>query len=97
VRFCYILGSSVQEIEAAGLPPPAANQLELHPRCTKPELLAFMAAKGILPIAYSSLAPLSNWRLGQQGGKTDASRAEASPVADIAARQRVRPRHLSPL
>ena len=51
----------LQEIEDAGLPLPAANQLEIHPMCQKPELLAFMAGKGIPAIAYSSLAPLSNW------------------------------------
>lgn len=41
---------------------PAANQLELHPLNTKPELLAYMAERQILPIAYSSLAPLPLWR-----------------------------------
>lgn len=51
-----------QEIEEAGLPLPAANQLELHPLNTKPELLAYMAERQILPIAYSSLAPLPLWR-----------------------------------
>lgn len=75
------------EIEDAGLPPPAANQLELHPYCQKRELLAYMARKQILPIAYSSLAPLSNWREGQQSGKSDASRAVPSPIIAIAARQ----------
>ena len=43
---------------------PAANQLELHPLTQKSELLAYMAVHKILPIAYSSLAPLSNWREG---------------------------------
>ena len=52
----------LREIEAAGLPLPACNQLELHPWNTKPELLAFMAERNILPVAYSSLAPLSGWR-----------------------------------
>ena len=75
----------LQEIEDAGLPLPAANQLEIHPMCQKPELLAFMAGKGIPAIAYSSLAPLSNWREGQQSAKPAASRAAASPFAAMAA------------
>merc|ERR1711998_325741 len=76
----------LKEIEAAGLPLPAANQLELHPYCQKRDLIAFMKTKGILPIAYSSLAPLSNWREGQQSSKTEEHRAEASPVSVVAGR-----------
>ena len=35
-------------------------------------------ANGIAPIAYSSLAPLSTWRIepGQDSGKTDAMKAD---------------------
>lgn len=76
----------LQEIEAAGLPAPAANQIELHPFCQKREILAYMREKGILPIAYSSLAPLSTWRSGQQSAKTDVAREAASPIAAIAGR-----------
>ena len=65
----------LQEIEAAGLPLPAANQLELHPMNQKAALLAFMRGRRILPIAYSSLAPLGTWRVGQQCSKTDEQRA----------------------
>ena len=98
----------LMEIEEAGLPLPAANQvccavipsepfslsftnarplrpqIELHPFCQKPEILAFMKARGILPIAYSSLAQLSTWRQGGQSAKSDAARAETSPFAAIA-------------
>lgn len=60
------------EIEAAGLELPDANQIELHPWSQKPELIAYMREKGIAPIAYSSLAPLSTWRTapGQDSAKT---------------------------
>eukprot|EP01043_Picozoa_sp_COSAG02_P011026 COSAG02_NODE_400_length_23094_cov_309.555990_3_plen_365_part_00 len=81
----------LQEIVAAGLDLPAVNQLELHPLNTKPELLAFMAQRSILPVAYSSLAPLSTWR--QAKGHVEASakssgmvNATSSPFASIATR-----------
>ena len=47
---------------AAGLPTPHANQIELHPWSQKPELVDYLNATGIAPIAYSSLVPLSTWR-----------------------------------
>ena len=59
----------LQEIKDAGLPMPAANQLELHPLCQHRELVEYCKAEGILCIAYSSLAPLSNWRPEQRSGK----------------------------
>jgi 2,5-diketo-D-gluconate reductase A len=81
----------LQEIESAGLELPVVNQLELHPLNTKPELLEFMAQRNILPVAYSSLAPLSTWR--QAKGHVEASaksaglvHATSSPFASIAAR-----------
>jgi 2,5-diketo-D-gluconate reductase A len=81
----------LQEIDSAGLDLPAVNQLELHPFNTKPELLEFMAQRNILPVAYSSLAPLSTWR--QAKGHVEASakssglvNATSSPFASIAAR-----------
>ena len=76
----------LQEIIDAGLPLPAANQLELHPYCQKRDILAFMAERGILPIAYSSLAPLSNWREDGRSAKRREARTELSPVTAIAAR-----------
>ncbi|MBZ0267914.1 aldo/keto reductase [bacterium] len=68
----------IEEIRAAGLPLPAANQIELHPWSRKPELVSYLFDIGILPIAYSSLVPLSTWRAaeGQNSAKTDAMRAE---------------------
>ncbi|MDC0737181.1 aldo/keto reductase [Cognatishimia sp. SS12] len=68
----------LEEISAAGLPLPDANQIELHPWSQKPDLLAYMARHNIAPIAYSSLVPLSTWRStpGQDSAKTDAMKAE---------------------
>ena len=74
----------IEEIVAAGLEIPAANQLEIHPTCQKRELLAYMAAKNIFPIAYSSLAPLANWREGEQRcGCLDERRGEQSVAVDM--------------
>jgi len=61
----------LEEISAAGLQMPVANQLELHPYCGQKAVLEYMLKKNILPIAYSSLAPLSTWRCGQPSGKQD--------------------------
>lgn len=71
----------LEEIDAAGLAMPAANQLELHPWSQKPDLLAYMRAHEILPIAYSSLVPHTNWRHQDmdQNVKTD----ELAEKADV--------------
>ena len=82
----------IEEIRAAGLPMPDYNQIELHPWSQKPELLGFMAANGIAPIAYSSLVPLSTWRAepGQDSAKTAEMQAAgadaASPFKAMAAK-----------
>jgi 2,5-diketo-D-gluconate reductase A len=70
--------SHLDELEAAGLPRPAANQIEIHPWSQKPALVRYMSEKGIIPIAYSSLVPLSTWRTaeGHHSAKTDAMRAD---------------------
>lgn len=62
----------LKEIEDAGLPMPEANQLEFHPICAQKTMTKLMQDKGIVPIAYSSLATLSTWRSeeGQGGDKT---------------------------
>lgn len=76
----------LEEIRAAGLPTPDANQIELHPWSQKPELLAYMAENGIAPIAYSSLVPLSTWRTedGQASAKTEQMKADGSVFSDMA-------------
>ncbi len=78
----------IDEIVAAGLPLPEANQIELHPWSQKPALLAYMAARKIAPIAYSSLAPLSTWRSapGQDSAKPQAMKAEGAVFAALAAK-----------
>ena len=55
----------LKELDAAGLPPPAVNQIELHPLCTQTELVAYCANQGIVCVAYSSLAPASTWRTAE--------------------------------
>jgi 2,5-diketo-D-gluconate reductase A len=74
----------LEEIRSAGLPAPDANQIELHPWSQKPELVAYMRANGIAPIAYSSLAPLGNWRQGQSSAKTEDMRQEPPVFAEMA-------------
>ncbi|UOA26399.1 aldo/keto reductase [Pseudosulfitobacter sp. DSM 107133] len=76
----------LEEIRSTGLPMPDVNQIELHPWSQKPELLAYMAANGIAPIAYSSLVPLSTWRTepGQDSAKTDEMKADGSVFAEMA-------------
>ncbi len=69
----------LEELAAAGLPQPQANQIELHPWSQKPELVAYLAQHGIAPIAYSSLVPLSTWRNapGHDSNKSDAMKADS--------------------
>ena len=68
----------LEELKAAGLPLPAANQIELHPWSQKPELVRYLDDHGITPIAYSSLVPLSTWRTaeGHDSAKTDQMQAD---------------------
>ena len=78
----------LDEIKAAGLPMPDANQIELHPWSQKSDLIAYMAKHDITPIAYSSLVPLSTWRVeeGQESAKTDAMRDDGKVFKDLAAK-----------
>lgn len=78
----------LDEIKAAGLLMPDANQIELHPWSQKPELIAYMAKNSIAPIAYSSLAPLSTWRVekGQDSAKTDQMKADGTVFQEMAAK-----------
>ena len=59
----------MKELKAAGLAKPAANQIELHPLCQHKDIVKYCRDNNILPIAYSSLAPLSSWRLHGRSGK----------------------------
>jgi 2,5-diketo-D-gluconate reductase A len=69
----------IEEFKASGMPLPDANQIELHPWSQKPELVTYLQANQITPIAYSSLVPLSNWRHteGQRSAKTQAMQADS--------------------
>lgn len=69
----------LDELEAAGLPRPQANQIELHPWSQKPKLVEYLEEKGIVPIAYSSLVPLSTWRHapGHDSAKTDVMKSDS--------------------
>lgn len=68
----------LRELDAAGLPQPQANQIELHPWSQKPALVRYLNERGIVPIAYSSLVPLSTWRSapGHESAKTETMRAD---------------------
>lgn len=70
----------LEEIKAAGLPLPDANQIELHPWSQKPDLVAYLAENDIAIIAYSSLVPLSSWRdvAGQASAKTEQMKADGA-------------------
>lgn len=76
----------LEELRDAGLPQPAANQIELHPLHQPQVLLDYMQHNGILAIAYSSLAPLSNWREGYIKEAGNKVLGEPSPIAEIAER-----------
>jgi 2,5-diketo-D-gluconate reductase A len=85
----------IEELKAANLPLPHANQIEIHPWSQKPELVAYLKQHKIAPIAYSSLVPLATWRAapGHDSAKTDAMKAdgqrEDSPFKAIAAKHGV--------
>jgi 2,5-diketo-D-gluconate reductase A len=95
VGVCNFGLQHLKEIEEANLEMPSVNQIELHPLGQKRELLAYMQGKGILPMAYSSLAPLESWRAGYSsfaGSKLDEHTEKTAPViAEIAARIKCTP------
>ena len=70
----------IEEIKAAGLPLPDADQIELHPWSQKPDLVSYLTRNDISIIAYSSLVPLSSWRAveGQASAKTDQMKADGA-------------------
>jgi 2,5-diketo-D-gluconate reductase A len=85
----------LEQLAEAGLPRPSANQIELHPWSQKPALVRFLEDHSIVPIAYSSLVPLSTWRTapGHASGKTDAMRSDGdradSPFKAMATKYKV--------
>ncbi|NVK31083.1 MAG: aldo/keto reductase [Gammaproteobacteria bacterium] len=83
----------LDELKNAGEAMPEFNQIELHPWSQKPALLSYMAAHHIHPIAYSSLVPLSSWRVapGQASAKTEQMKADGtdSPFQRMAEKYKV--------
>ena len=71
----------IQEIEIAGLEMPSTNQIEIHPwHVVRTELAQYMDKHEILPIAYSTLAPIPNWREGSQwNGKPEDMKSGSMP------------------
>tara|TARA_B100001123_G_scaffold76817_1_gene86812 strand:- start:676 stop:1587 length:912 start_codon:yes stop_codon:yes gene_type:complete len=72
--------SHINQIKSAGLPLPDANQIELHPWSQKNSLVDYLIENEILPIAYSSLVPLTEWRAGEgeDSAKTDRMKADGA-------------------
>lgn len=68
----------IEEIRGAGLPMSQMNQIELHPWSQKPKLVSHLVENRIPITAYSSLIPLSTWRIeaGQDSAKTEAMLAD---------------------
>jgi len=77
----------IEEIEHANLPMPVANQIEIHPYHMIPDALqSYMMKHNILPIAYSTLAPLPNWRKDSRwNSKPEAMKNDPSiPFLEVA-------------
>jgi len=76
----------VEEIRAADMKLPEVNQIELHPLCTQTSLLKYLKQNNIQPIAYSSLAPCSGWRVdeGQMSAKTEKHSNHTALLGELA-------------
>ncbi len=81
----------IKEIEDAEIEMPTANQIEIHPWHIIPQPLdEYMKNNDILPIAYSTLAPIPNWREGSKwNGKPEDMKSGAMPCKDIADKYKV--------
>ncbi|WP_163339019.1 aldo/keto reductase [Desulfopila sp. IMCC35008] len=82
----------LEEIMDADLPMPEANQVEFHPICAQTDLTNFMQNNSIEPVGYSSLAPLSTWRIedGQGGEVLSEIKTECQNVTrDVAEKLKV--------
>lgn len=83
---------TIKEIVDANLAQPEANQVEFHPMCARIDLTRYMKEHSIAPIAYSSLAPLSTWRMEEgQGGDVLAEKKEESQlvIKEVASKLKV--------
>lgn len=74
----------IEEIKSEGLPLPSVNQIEIHPLCTQTKLIAYLKINGIVPVAYSSLAPLKCWRVNQESSKTTEDNSHYDTIENMA-------------
>ncbi len=75
----------IEELRSAGLEMPEVNQIEIHPMCTQTALVAYCIENGILPVAYSSLAPATTWRTepNQRSSKTSETCTSTSKLGSL--------------
>ena len=79
---------TLEEIHQSGLTMPEVDEIEFHPIDQQRETDTYLDEHGIVKIAYSSLAPLSNWRQAPgEGGEVFADikrdcEAAAKDIAD---------------
>ena len=83
----------LEEIKQHGLAMPAVNQIELHPWTQQRELLEYMRANAITPIAYSSLVPLSTWRDSGKQASAKTALMQQESDADHSALKQIAKRH----
>ena len=76
-------------LKEANLELPKYNQIELHPLCQQVDLLHYMQINNILPIAYSSLLLLKNWRLNGKSGKTEIDKKVLDVIENIAIKHNI--------
>ena len=74
----------LQAIKDAGLELPSANQIELHPLSQQSDIVAWCRANDVLPIAYSSLAPMAGWRVKASGEAEQSSKKGQVAALDAA-------------
>ena len=77
----YSIAHLTQLLEA-GLPAPAVNQIELHPLNTLEPLVEYCKSIGCQVVPYSSLAPCSEWRIGDNVRDVSTKREEDSAHTD---------------
>ncbi len=72
----------LRQLLEAGLPAPAVNQVELHPLNTLEPLVEYCKSIGCQVVPYSSLAPCSEWRVGDNVRDVSTKRVEESAHND---------------
>jgi 2,5-diketo-D-gluconate reductase A len=74
----------IEELKTEGLPLPSINQIEIHPLCTQTKLITYLKTNDIIPVAYSSLAPLKSWRINQESSKTTEDNSHYETIENMA-------------